>query len=123
MKHTKTIAAVVIATLFTLVCAFQIHAQAAGQRHTITGKVLSVTDEGLLIQCRTSRTSKEVVPSTGMKYAGGVVHLTGHPDTKKLVDGSAVSCVGTLSGPYGYNSAGGAKKTVEQFAFASKLRN
>ena len=109
MTRAKSIVVFATAFLFTIATGFQIHAQTGGATYTIRGKVLSVTSDGLLIQCTHERGTKT--------SAGGTVHVTGHPNAARLVDGKPVTCVGSLVGTYQYTSALGAKRTVEQFTF------
>lgn len=67
----------------------------------ISGKVISVADEGLLV----------------LEEDGRVVLLKSHPSESSFVDDDSVSCKAKVVGTYSYTATSGARKTVRAFEY------
>src|SRR5687768_3822030 len=107
-----------------LVCPLQ-SADAPAKPNSIRGRVVSVLEHGVLLNCqsRDYLSNNDQTDGFDLEDVGNVIFLAGHPKQKDLVDGQRVGVIGVRVGTYRYTNTLGAEAKVAAFKFVKLASN
>lgn len=103
---------------------------------TLVGRVISVTNTGLIVECadparRIVRSSSSSVGGGGRTYAPpvskyrykreyGSFHITSHPDIRQIADGDRIEIEAHRTGTFSYTAVDGSRRTVPEYRYRQK---